>query len=170
MASPPFASPWRKSHKFDRVALPIADRHYNRRKPGSPQFCPPGRTVVLLAPHALWVTSWPFAEYTKHDWPGAWINSLFRNEGEGLASDLIRLAVAHTRSVWEPPELGMVTFVDPKKVRGKKDPGYCYLMAGFTLVGKTKGGLLAWQMLPEVMPEPLPIPSDQASFDLVGVI
>ena len=74
-------SPWRQSDKFDPAGRVIADRHYNRQKPGTPQFWPPGRTHVLRAPNALWVTSWPFPEYTKHDWAGAWVNSMFRREG-----------------------------------------------------------------------------------------
>lgn len=144
---------WRISHRADPTAVRIADRHYNRQKPGTPQFVPPGRCVVLLADHALWVTSWPFAQYVKHRWPGAWVNSLFRNEGEGLSSDLIREAIAATRAVWgDPPALGMVTFVDADKVRHKRDPGRCYVRAGFQHVGQTKGGLVALQLLPEAMP------------------
>jgi hypothetical protein len=75
---------WERSHRFDARALPLADRHYNRRKVGSPQFVPPGRCLVLLTPDAtaLWTTSWPFAEYVRHAWPGAWVNSLFRREPE----------------------------------------------------------------------------------------
>jgi hypothetical protein len=140
----------------------MADRHYNRQKVGSPQFVPPGACLVLRAPHAVWVTSWPIAEYVRHAWAGAWVNSLFRREGgPELASDLIRWAVAHTRAVWEPPALGIVSFVDARQVRHKRDPGRCYRKAGWHLVGETQGGLLAWQQLPEEMPEPLPTPSDQ---------
>ena len=145
---------WQLSNRFDPRALPLADRHYNRQKVGSPQFVPPGRCLVLLAENenALWVTSWPFAQYVKHAWAGAWVNSLFRNEGAGLSSDLIREAVAKTCGVWFPPDLGMITFVDSSKVRRKRDPGRCYLKAGFRHVGQTKGGLLAFQMLPQDMP------------------
>ena len=147
---------WQLSHRADPPALRIADRHYNRQKPGTPQFVPPGRCLVLTAPDSVWVTSWPFAEYVRHEWPGAWINSCFRREGgDVVASEMIRQAVAATRWRWEPPQLGMVTFVDREKVRGKRDPGYCYLKAGFRHVGETKGGLLAFQMLPFEMPEPL---------------
>jgi hypothetical protein len=157
---------WLLSHRFDTAALPLADRHYNRRKVGSPQFVPPGRCLVLrsVCGRALWVTSWPFAEYVRHAWPGAWVNSLFRSEGAGIASSLILEAVAVTRSIWQPPELGMITFVDPKHVppvirRGQAVYGYCYLKAGFRHVGFTKGGLWAWQMLPADMPaaEQLPL-------------
>jgi hypothetical protein len=68
---------------------------------------------------------------------------------------MIREAVAITQTVWETPDLGMITFVDAGKVRRKRDPGRCFLHAGFKLVGKTKGGLLAFQMLPNEMPEPM---------------
>lgn len=129
---------------------------------------PPGRCLVLLTDRALWVTSWPFAQYVKHAWPGAWVNSLFRKERPGQASALIREAVAATRSIWTPPALGMVSFVDPKHVkptmvRGKAIYGYCYLKAGFTHVGFTKGGLWVWQMLPAVMPPAEQIPVMEAA-------
>lgn len=148
---------WRLSHRGDATALPLADRHYNRQKPGTPQFVPPGRCLVLMAVDggALWVTSWPFAAYVKHAWAGAWVNSLFRREFGALASDLIREAVAITR--WRygtPPDRGMVTFVDADKTRRKRDPGRCYVRAGFDRAGTTKGGLVALQMLPDRMPDP----------------
>jgi len=150
---------WQPSHRADRDALALADRHYNRQKIGTPQFVPPGRCFVLVTAckRAVWVTSWPFAQYVKHAWAGAWVNSIFRNEGAGLSSELIRKAIAHTRSVWTPPELGIVTFVDAGKVKSKRDPGYCYLKAGFKNVGHTKGGLVALQMLPADMPVAEPI-------------
>lgn len=146
---------WQPSHRADPRGVRIADRHYNRQKVGSPQFVPPGRCVVLRhEDDALWVTSWPFAEYVRHAWAGAWVNSLFRNESDRLASELIVEAVAHTRSVWEPPELGIVTFVDESKVRRSREPGRVYRIAGWTRVGRTKGGLVAYQILPADMPEP----------------
>ena len=156
----PSPSEWTLSNRFDPAGAALADRHYNRRKIGSPQFVPPGRCVVMLAAcgRALWVTSWPFAEYVRHAWAGAWVNSLFRNEGAGLSSALILRAVAHTRSVWpDVPPLGLITFVDAGKVKAKADPGYCYLRAGFRNVGHTKGGLVALQLLPEAMPPPAPL-------------
>lgn len=148
---------WVLSHRFDAEAVLMADRHYNRQKPGTPQFVPPGRNLVLKTHcgKALWVSSWPFAEYTKHEWAGAWINTLFRNEGAGLSSDLIRDAVAVTRAKWDVPPLGMVTFVDVDKIRHKRDPGRCYRKAGFKHVGFTKvNGHMAFQLLPDDMPDP----------------
>lgn len=150
---------WRLSYRADPIARDIADRHYNRQSVGTPQFVPPGRCLVLLTEDesALWVTSWPFAEYVKHAWAGAWINSCFRNEGGQLSSDLIRQAVAITRWRWpDVPTQGLVSFVDASKVKPKRNPGYCYQKAGFSLVGETQGGLLAWQLLVDAMPEPQP--------------
>lgn len=154
---------WTLSHRADPRAVPLADRHYTRQHVGSPQIAPPGRCVVLLSRdgNALWITSWPFAEYVKHAWAGAWVCSLFRNEGAGLSSELIRDAIAVTRSIWTPPDLGMITFVDADKTRRKRDPGRCFRRAGFNPVGHTKGGLIALQLLPHKMPEPAPAWTDQ---------
>jgi hypothetical protein len=166
-------SPWRMSDRFDPAALPLADRHYNRQKIGSPQFVPPGRCLVLLTEDraALWVTSWPFEQYVRHAWGGAWVNSLFRNEGSHRSSDLIRWAVAHTRDKWPSvPELGVVSFVNPAEVETKDMPGWCYVRAGWTHVGYTAGGLWAYQQLPDrkigrrskPMPAAAPVPGSQA--------
>lgn len=146
---------WTLSHRADEAARMVADRHYSRQKPGTKQFVPPGRCLVLKAPGAYWVTSWPFGEYVKHRWPGAWICSAFRREIDlGLkASEMILQAVACTVWKWpEIPTLGMVTFVDPAKVRRKRDLGRCFLRAGFVNDGETKGGLVALRMKREDMP------------------
>lgn len=147
-------NPWRVSDRADPAALVLADRHYNRQKVGSPQYVPPGRCKCFLtaAEDALWVTSWPYPAYVKHAWPGAWINSLFRNEGPQLSSDLIAAAVSATRAYWDPPAIGIVSFVDADKTRKKRDPGRCYRRAGWTHVGFTKAGLYAFQQLPQQMP------------------
>jgi hypothetical protein len=93
---------WTLSHRADRRALSLADRHYNRQKPGTPQFVPPGRCVVLLTPNAdaLWVSSWPLARYTKHQWADAWVCSYFCNESLVLSSTLITQAVAAIKYLW----------------------------------------------------------------------
>lgn len=156
---------WQVSWRADPVARVVADRHYNRQSVGAAQFVPPGACVVLRTPvgDAAWITSWPLSEYVQHAWAGAWVNSLFRNERpENRSSELIREAVAATLAEWpKPPALGIVTFVDAGKVRHKRDPGRCYLRAGFRHVGFTKGGLLAFQMLPDEMPDPLPASGSQ---------
>ena len=131
---------WHLSWRADPRAKRLADRHYNRQNPESDQFVPPGRCIVLLTEHAdaLWITSWPFAKYVKHAWAGAWTCSAFRNESSVRSSDLIRDAVAATRAIFgPPPKEGFVTFVDETKVRHKRDPGRCYLKAGWTYTHTT---------------------------------
>ena len=151
---------WQRTTKFDPVCAKFADRHYNRQKKGSPQFAPPGGTIVLKIMEedeirALWVSL--AQKFIDHQWKNSWNNCLFRNEGAGLSSTLIREAVAITRSIWgEPPDGGMITFIDPDKIRKKRDPGRCYRKAGFSLVGKTKiKERLCFQLMPEEFPPPI---------------
>jgi len=82
---------------------------------------------------------------------------------------MITEAVAITQWYWpNVPELGIVTFVDGRKVRHKRDPGRCYRKAGFEHVGFTKQGLWVWQMLPRAMPTPmLPSNAQLRIFDAV---
>jgi hypothetical protein len=148
---------WTLSYRADPFARRIADRHYSRQSIGAAQFVPPGRCVVLTAEQpcgqAYWVTSWPFAEFTKHKWAGAWVCSAFRNEGASVASSMIREALAATRFVFgDPPPMGLVTFVRPSKVQHKRQPGRCFLLAGGKYIGRTKRGLLAIGFSPDVIP------------------
>jgi hypothetical protein len=146
---------WRVSWRADVAARKVADRHYSRQSVGAAQFVPPGRCVVLVIPDvALWITSWPFGEFVKHAWPGAWVCSAFRNERSDLhlSSELITEALAATRFYWTPPAEGMITFVDPMKTRRKRDPGRCFRRAGFVDAGETKGGLVALHIAPGAMP------------------
>jgi hypothetical protein len=160
-------SPWWRSTRADPVGAELADRHYSRRTPGAVQFAGPGRVVVLLAHagDALWVSRWPKPEYVDHRWPGAWECTIFRNESPGLSSAMIRGALAATRAVWgEPPALGLVTWIDPAKVRRKRDPGRCFLRAGFHVEGITPGGhgrasLLELRIAAEAIPEASPAPT-----------
>ena len=144
---------WHRSHRFDHRALPLADRHYSRQKAGTPQFVAPGRNLVLLtqSADALWVSL--DQKHATHAWPGAWICSLFRNEGCHLSSEMIREAVAATRAQWgDPPRQGFLTFVDPEAVRSQ-NPGYCFKVAGWETVGNTrKRCLLALRLAPEDFP------------------
>lgn len=151
---------WVKVTRADPLANAVAKRHYTCQSPDSGQYVPPGKCLCLYSHRrgrALWVTSWPKAEYVKHAWPGAWMCSIFRNESHVLASVLIRQAVAATR--WHygtPPEFGMVTFVDERRVAAKERPGQCFLDAGFRQldVRTRMEDLLVFQMLLEDMPAP----------------
>jgi len=155
---------WSLSYRNDPTARELADRHYSRKTIGASGFTPPGRCLVLYAKtksgKAYWVTSYQYTEYVKHAWAGAWLCSAFRNEGAGIASELIKDAIAATRSYFgEPPDLGMITFINRKKVKpiyvhGKPQWGWTWEKCGFVPVGETKSGLLVMQVLPDKMPPP----------------
>lgn len=182
---------WEESWRADPMAKRIADGHYSRQNPDSAQFVPPGRCVVLVIPTiAYWVTAWPFSKYVKHAWPNAWLCSAFRQVRRCAACDapitrsaanaacpahpasetysvhrsstLILEAIAATRWYWPVPSEGMITFVDTGKTLHKRDPGRCFLKAGFHRSGSracctgqpesTAGGLLALHLAPDAMP------------------
>jgi hypothetical protein len=141
---------WIRSWRADPVVRALADRHYSRKTPGASQFSPPGRNLTLrtLNGRAAWVTSWPLLEYVAHQWGDCWTCTLFRNESRLLSSTLILEAMAATAAVFgEAPTGGFLTFVDERKV-ASPNPGYCFKVAGFEEVGRTKDRDLVALQLP----------------------
>jgi hypothetical protein len=124
--------PWQVRNHRDRAANALADRHYSRRRPRSGQIAPPGRKLVLVSPdeQAVWVTHWPYAHLAL-DHLDAWRCTIFRNEGAGLSSDLIRSAMELTTQLWtNRPAEPWITWIDRTKVHST-NPGYCFLKAGW---------------------------------------
>jgi len=147
---------WVQIQKADWRALKLADRHYTRQKPGTPQFCRPGRNLVLLTEdeQALWVT-W---HGIRDDGWNAWECTMFRNEGPYLSSHLIVLALGITRQLWgEPPTDGLITYV------GEHLRGGCFHAAGFRKAGHSKSGKLLLQLTPDRFPPPLE-PAEEGLF------
>lgn len=152
---------WARTWRADPVVRALADRHYSRKTPGAAQFSPPGRNLTLrtLSGDAGWVTAWERSEYVLHGWGDAWTCAFFRNEGNSLSSGLIAEAVAATRAKFgDPvPEGGFLTFVDATKVRHKRDPGRCFIRAGFKPVGHTKKrSLVVLRLSAGDLPPPMP--------------
>ncbi len=129
----PSVERWRKVIRCDVRARVIADRHYSRQTPGSRDFTPPGWTLVLLTDDFR--ATWAVVENLDPVGNLRWRCTVFRNEGAGLSSDLIREATATTYRYWlrkwhALPAAPLCTEVDPSKVRPKRDPGRCFLRAG----------------------------------------
>jgi hypothetical protein len=130
------AGVWQIRNRFDGAAADLADRHYSREKVGSPQVGGPGFVLILVTPceRACWISKRHSVEtmsarVTADGFPDAYRCSLFRNEGAGLASFLIREAVELTEQIWGiAPE--WVTYVDRAAV-ASRNPGYCFRMAGW---------------------------------------
>lgn len=132
------------ANRADRRCAALADRHYNRRAVGARQFVPPGKPLVLFRPGVLWVTLAQL--HQDHAWPGAWVCSIFRNETSWLSSALIRTAVDRTIAEWGPLPTPhrMITFVDAAKTAARRSrhagAGACFRHAGWSEIGRTKGG------------------------------
>jgi hypothetical protein len=123
--------------------------HYSRQTPGARDFLPPGETLVLLTPCARAV--WGVCRNLDGGGTMRWRVTMFRNEGAGLSSDLIREATTMTQARWPVCALPLTTEVNPSKVRRKRDPGRCFRRAGWTPDGTTTSGLLRLRA-PEAIP------------------
>lgn len=128
---------WRLAHKYDRVGAKLADDHYSRRTVGSPQFMPPGETLVLVAENGLAVFGWwrphPRSGIKAMNGLDGWTCTIFRNvPGSGLlASELVLEAerwLVTERGNCGPS--GLLTYVAPRKIKSR-NPGYCFKIAGY---------------------------------------
>lgn len=150
---------WLLSSSSDRRALDVVDGrgpleglgpHYSRRTPGSKTFTGVGQEIVLVTDcgRAVWAVVYQRTPSARGSGSSRgrkgktdarprylWRNMIFRNEGAGLSSDLIREATARTYEEWAKrygslPEERLRTEVNVSKIRSV-NPGYCYLMAGW---------------------------------------
>ena len=133
----------------------IFDNHYSRyryadgRKPLL--YLGPGEKMVLVTSDALALFAW--RKFINLDRQQTGVScAIFRNEGPQLSSGLIREAM---RLAWERwPGERLYTYVDPQKTRHKRDPGRCFLRAGWRHFGYSKGGLRILECLPEWIEKP----------------
>lgn len=154
----------RQMSLLDAVWLPVKDandvgralfeNHYSRRHRRSGkqplQFVGPGERMVLITPDALAVFAWRHKPRAHRDNQTGVMCSIFRNEGTTKSSDLIRAAVTLAWERW--PGERLFTYVDTRKIRHKRDPGRCFLRAGWRLCGETKKQkLLILEIRPEVV-------------------
>src|SRR5579859_6606866 len=116
---------WTRVKKTSKAACALAGRHYSRRKPGSGQFMPPGQTIVLLAPGAVfgWWRPGPASGIRSMNGLDGWTCTIFRNESPVLSSTLILAAEpAMTEFGYGIGPDGLLTYVWDKKVRSS-NPG-----------------------------------------------
>lgn len=136
---------WTVTHKYDRDGARLADGHYSRRTPGSPQFMPPGETLILVTPDKSAVFGWwrphPRSGIEAMNRLDGWTCSIFRNTGGALSSDLVleaeaALASAEARGDTAGPcgPDGLITYVWPRKIRST-NPGFCFLVVGWLKTG-----------------------------------
>ena len=123
----------------------IYERHYScyKYKDGRTvrKFTGPGETIILTTPTRTALWAW---RKFRDDSGQQGINcAVFRNESGTRASDLIREADAIADCCW--PRERHYTYVRSEAVRQKRNAGWCFLCAGWTACGVSKGGLLIFE-------------------------
>jgi hypothetical protein len=139
----PFDGHWSQVTRCDVRARALADRHYSRQTVGAAEFMASGQTLVMLThdASAVWGVIHNLDPVGNHRWRC----SIFRNEGPVLSSLLVGEATDRTYAYWDshyggPPPATLTTEIDPKRTRRKRDPGRCFLRAGWTRrPGLTRG-------------------------------
>ncbi|MDE2104028.1 MAG: hypothetical protein KGL39_42720 [Patescibacteria group bacterium] len=115
----------------------IFDSHYSRARyadgRSQARYVGPGERIVLLTPCARALLVW--RRFISKDQQDGVNCAVFRNEGAGLSSNLLREAMAIAWDRW--PGQRLYTYVNPRKVRSH-NPGYCFKCAGWSLCGLTK--------------------------------
>ena len=128
---------WIEVRDGNDTARNIFDRHYSRyrykdgRRPKL--FVGPGEKMVLLTACARALFVW--RKFISGDGQQGINCAIFRNEGAGRSSDLIKSAMQLAWNRW--PRERLYTYVNPKKVRSK-NPGCCFKAAGWNRCGTTK--------------------------------
>ena len=140
---------WYITKDGDKTCLALYLRHYSsaKRPAGKriAQFVGPGEHIVLRTGDgdAVWV--WRnYIDDTIPKQEGIEC-SLFRNEGRTLSSELVRQADAIADFCW--PGQRHYTKVNSGAVRSR-NPGFCFVAAGWRRCGMTRNGLLILEKLP----------------------
>ncbi len=133
-------SPWIEVKDGDVSGRALYGRHYSKyhykdgRNPAL--FVGPGFKIVLLTVCARALFVWrKFIDLRGEEGINC---AVFRNEGApGRASDLIRAADAIAFHRW--PGERHYTYVNPGKIEHKRQPGRCFLKAGWRYVKDERG-------------------------------
>lgn len=156
---------WLPVRRCDPVARALADRHYSRQTPGAREFMSSGRTLVLLGSDQFAV--WGAIENLDPAGATRWRVSIFRNEGPRRSSEIVASATLATVAIWldrygRLPASPLQTEIDPARVRRKRDPGRCFLRAGWRVVDERRGLVVLQAPAPDLSP---PVPSPGALTD-----
>lgn len=140
-----FGEGWIVIRDGNPTGMALFRRHYTARaKRKIYQFVGPGEHMVLLTPDARALFVW--RKFISDAGESGVNCAVFRNEGTERSSDLIRKADIMAWDRW--PAERLYTYVDPSKVRHKRDPGRCFIKASWTHCGWTAKGLRILEHLP----------------------
>lgn len=141
----PFTDGLMVSNRADYECAKVADRHYSRRTIGSAMFTGPGSDIVLRNATGTVLFVWVWHNHNgeqleRWDKETGYCCSLFRNESDRLASDIVREAEGFAVEKWGAGRA--YTYVDPSNVRASRQPGRCFIKAGWTRTRTTAAGLI----------------------------
>jgi hypothetical protein len=137
---------WQPIKDGNRHAYWLYQRHYSAvhyRTKHQRLFVGPGHKLVLMSSDGSALFAWrKFID--KSGQTG--INcAIFRNESSQQSSQLILEAEGYAWQRW--PGERLYTYVNPRKIKSS-NPGFCFLMAGWTKCGTTSKGLIILEKLP----------------------
>lgn len=145
----PELGPWLVTRDGDPIVYALASRHYSfhhyRRPRRDKRIVGPGEKLVLVTADNNAIFIW--RRFNRPDLAGqiGICCSLFRNEGAYggaiLSSALILAAEELALLKWQDRPLRFFTYINPRRI-ASPNPGYCFKMAGWRYVGKTRGGLV----------------------------
>lgn len=129
---------WFLARDGDDDAREIFRRHYSYRPYADgrdpKQFCGPGEKMVLLNENGTALFVWRL--FRSADGQEGINCAVFRNEdASALSSALILEAEIAAWTRWPPQRL--FTYVNPRKIKSR-NPGFCFLAAGWQRAGETK--------------------------------
>jgi hypothetical protein len=135
---------WWLTKDGDLDCLELYERHYSCYKYADNRkrklFVGPGEKVVLRTWEGDAMLVW--RKFIDDSGQTGVNCAVFRNESKHQSSKLIRQADAIADCLW--PDLRHYTYVKAEAVRSR-NPGFCFIAAGWKKCGKTKGGLLVFE-------------------------
>jgi hypothetical protein len=141
---------WFAVRRDDPRAYGLWRRHYSAEKnwrwraAGSTEFMGPGETLVLLSSCCRALFAWQHNTIDRFDKQLGVCCTVFRNEGAGLSSELIREVDELADHRW--PGTRHFTYVDPVKTTRQRSKhaqaGQCFVHAGWRRCGQSQTGLV----------------------------
>jgi hypothetical protein len=142
-----FGYTWLAVLDGDARARDIFNRHYSRRHYADNRkrtiFVGPGEKMVLLTPECDALFVW--RKFISDDGQTGINCAIFQNEGKRTSSELILDAEKLAWQRW--PGERLYTYVNPRKIKST-NPGYCFLKAGWSKCGTSKGGMVILEKQP----------------------
>lgn len=139
---------WCLTRDGDEFAYAMARQHYSARHYLNQRqrlFMGPGRKLVLISGDGSAIFGWRRFICDIEPAQDGHNCAIFRNTGPVLSSALIREAVSVVVEHWGSDRCW--SLVNPERIRSK-NPGYCFIRAGWKRCGISKTGKVILEFIP----------------------